>query len=322
MRSTLPPLPPAVSGARHTFQSAAGPLSYYTSVLPGPAEAVHLAPLLLIHSVNAAASAYEVRPLYEHYRGIRSVYAPDMPGFGFSDRSDRDYTPRLMTDAVHAMVTEIRRVHGPAPIDAVAVSLSCEFLARAANEAPGAFRSVALVSPTGFNRAEPHYGPPGSTRGMPLLRSLFTRPPWSRGFFDLLTSRPSVRYFLQKTWGSKNIDEGLLDYDCLTTRQPGARHAPYCFVSGFLFSGDISRIYESIELPVWMAHGVRGDFVDYRYKATVEARPNWTIRVFQTGALPYFEALEEFAREYDAFLERAHAGRERDEATVISTKKL
>ena len=322
MRSTLPPLPPAVSGARHTFQSAAGPLSYYTSVPPDPAEAVHHAPLLLIHSVNAAASAYEVRPLYEHYRGIRSVYAPDMPGFGFSDRSDRDYTPRLMTDAVHAMVTEIRRVHGPAPIDAVAVSLSCEFLARAANEAPGAFRSVALVSPTGFNRAEPRYGPPGSTRGMPLLRSLFTRPPWSRGFFDLLTSRPSVRYFLQKTWGSKNIDVGLLDYDCLTTRQPGARHAPYCFVSGFLFSGDISRIYESIELPVWMAHGVRGDFVDYRYKATVQARPNWTIRVFQTGALPYFEALEEFAREYDAFLERAHAGRERDEATVISTKKL
>jgi hypothetical protein len=131
-----------------------------------------------------------------------------------------------------------------------------------------------------------------------------------------------VRYFLQKTWGSKNIDEGLLDYDCLTTRQPGARHAPYCFVSGFLFSGDITRIYESIELPVWMAHGVRGDFVDYRHKRTVEARPNWTVRVFQTGALPYFEALEEFVREYDAFLERVHVGRERGEPTVISTKKL
>jgi pimeloyl-ACP methyl ester carboxylesterase len=285
MRSTPPALPPAVSGARHTFQSAAGLLSYYTSVPQDAAEAVHQAPLLLIHSVNAAASAYEVRPLYEHYRGIRSVYAPDLPGFGFSDRSDRDYTPRLMTDAVHAMVAEIRRVHGPAPIDALAVSLSSEFLGRAANEAPGAFRTIALVSPTGFNRSEPRYGPPGSTRGMPLLRSLFTRAPWSKGFFELLTSRPSVRYFLQKTWGSKNIDEGLLDYDCLTTRQPGARHAPYCFVSGFLFSGDITRIYESIELPVWMAHGVRGDFVDYRHKRTVEARPNWTIRIFQTGAL-------------------------------------
>jgi pimeloyl-ACP methyl ester carboxylesterase len=228
MRSRPPALPPAVSGARHTFQSAAGPLSYYTSVSQDAAEAVHHAPLLLIHSVNAAASAYEVRPLYEHYRGIRSLYAPDLPGFGFSDRSDRDYTPRLMTDAIHAMVAEIRRVHGPAPIDALAVSLSCEFLARAASEAPGALRSIALVSPTGFNRAEPRYGPPGSTRGMPLLRSLFTRPLWSQGFFDLLTSRPSVRYFLHKTWGSKQIDEGLLDYDCLTTRQPGARQAPYC----------------------------------------------------------------------------------------------
>jgi pimeloyl-ACP methyl ester carboxylesterase len=321
MRPT-PALPPAVSGARHTFQSAAGLLSYYTSVPPNVAEADHEEPLLLIHSVNAAASAYEVRPLYEHYREIRSVYAPDLPGFGFSERSDRDYTPRLMTDAIHAMVAEIRRVHGPEPIDALAVSLSCEFLARAASEAPAAFRSIALVSPTGFNRAEPRYGPPGSTRGMPWLRNLFTRPPWNQGFFDLLTSRPSVRYFLQKTWGSKNIDEGLLDYDCLTTRQPGARHAPYCFVSGFLFSGDISRIYESIQLPVWMSHGVRGDFVDYRHKRTVEARPNWTVRVFQTGALPYFEALEEFVREYDAFLERVQAGGERAEAVVISTKGL
>jgi pimeloyl-ACP methyl ester carboxylesterase len=49
-------------------------------------------PLLLIHSVNAAASAYEVRPLFDHYRGRRPVYALDLPGFGQSDRSDRLYS--------------------------------------------------------------------------------------------------------------------------------------------------------------------------------------------------------------------------------------
>lgn len=51
-----------------------------------------------------------------------------------------------------------------------------------------------------------------------------------------------------------------------------------------------------------MVHGVRGDFQDYLRKKSVEHRDNWTIRMFQTGALPHFELLDEFVCEYDAFL--------------------
>jgi pimeloyl-ACP methyl ester carboxylesterase len=299
-------LPAAVSGDLRSLQTGAGRLCVYTAQPPQDTDAADReGPLLLIHSVNAAGSAYEVRPLYEHYRTSRAVYAPDLPGFGFSDRSDRNYTPRLMTDAVHATVEEIRRIHGAAPIDALALSLSCEFLARAAVEAPEAFRSIALVSPTGFDRRSPSNGPRMGNRGIPLLHRFFTFPLWSEGLFDLLTTRSTIRFFLRKTWGSKAIDEGMLDYDCLTTRQPGARHAPYAFISGFLFSNGVRDLYESIEIPVWMAHGERGDFVDYRHKNAVEGQANWTFRVFPTGALPHFEMLEAFTREYDAFLARA-----------------
>ncbi len=79
------------------------------------------------------------------------------------------------------------------------------------------------------------------TRGMPWLHAFLEFPLWSEGFFRLLTSRRSIRYFLNKTWGSRDIDEGLLEYDYLTTHQPGAQHAPYYFVSGFLFSEGISE---------------------------------------------------------------------------------
>ena len=64
-----------------------------------------------------------MRPLYERYSKSRAVYALELPGFGFSDRSDRAYTPRLMTDAVLAMVAEIRQRHGGRPIDVLALSL-------------------------------------------------------------------------------------------------------------------------------------------------------------------------------------------------------
>ena len=55
-------------------------------------------------------------------------------------------------------------------------------------------------------------------------------------------------------------------------------------------------------MPVWMSHGVRGDFTDYRGKGIVEGRPNWRFDVFPTGALPYFEVPEDFAAAFDRFL--------------------
>jgi pimeloyl-ACP methyl ester carboxylesterase len=288
-------LPPALPGDRRDIGSKVGRLSYYTA---GPNETTE--PLLLIHSINAAGSAYEMRPLYEHYRRSRTVYGLDLPGFGFSERSDRDYTPRLMTDAVSAMVAEIQRIHGEAPFDALALSLGSEFLVRATLENPHAFRSVALISPTGFNRTTADEAPAGSTRAMPTFRKILSF--GGRSFFDLLTTKASIRHFLKKTWGSKEIDEGLLDYDYLTTHQPDAQYAPYAFVSGFLFSKDIQSFYRSLELPVWMARGVRGDFQDYSKASQFASKANWTIQVFPTGALPHFEVLGEVTRFYDDFL--------------------
>src|SRR5579859_5130132 len=89
------PLPEAIEGQRHTFISPrAAMMSYYAD------RTASGRPLVLIHSINAAASAYEMRPLYLHYRSQRPVYAPDLPGFGFSDRSNRAYSPQLYTDAI------------------------------------------------------------------------------------------------------------------------------------------------------------------------------------------------------------------------------
>ena len=264
-------------------------------------------PLLLVHSVNAAATAYEMKPLFEHYRGERAVYALDLPGFGLSDRSDRKYTPRLMTDAIHAVVREIQQLHGDVAIDIAALSLGCEFSARAALETPNAFRSVALISPTGFDRRAARaaqHARSGSTRAMPWLHGLLSFPLWKRGFFSALTSRASIRFFLQKTWGTKKIDEGLLEYDYITTHQPGAENAPYYFVSGYLFSTDAMNLYRNLSMPVWMVHGVRGDFVDYDQKPLVQRLRNWNISVFQTGAMPHFEMPVDFIMQYEMFLKR------------------
>jgi pimeloyl-ACP methyl ester carboxylesterase len=292
-------LPPALPAQRREFSGRTGRLSYYAAGTSGP-------PLLLVHSINAAASAYEVRPLFEHYSQGRRVYALDLPGFGLSDRSDRGYMPRLYADAILDMVDEIRRDSGADTVDALALSLGSEFLARAAAEQPERFSSVALVSPTGMRKNDRFYETAGSVRGVGAVKSFWEFPLWGQAFFDLLNSRPSQRYFLAKTFGSNEaIDRGLLDYDYLTAHQPGAQHAPYAFISGLLFSADITRVYESLDLPVWIAHGVRGDFTDYGGVARFASRPNWEVQVFQTGSIPYFERLDEFTAAYDSFLQKA-----------------
>jgi pimeloyl-ACP methyl ester carboxylesterase len=294
---------------RELEAAATGRVSWYQD---GPETAGHAAvPLLLVHSVNAAANAYEMKPLYDHYRRVRPVYALDLPGFGHSARPRRLYDPRLMTDAIHSIRAEIRRQHGDAGVDALALSLSTEFLARAAVESPRDYRSVALVSPTGFNRAALREGAPGSTRGLAGALKFLSRPAVAPRVFGWLTRRAVIAYFLRRTWGSRGIDEGLLDYDFASSHVPGAEHAPLHFLSGFLFSNDSGTLYKALSPPVWVVHGVRGDFVNYRGLHAMAGRPNWTIDVMPTGALPYFEQLDDFIVRYErwsaAALDPAHA---------------
>jgi pimeloyl-ACP methyl ester carboxylesterase len=283
-------LPPALNGRRIIF----GGLNCYLAG-SGP-------PLVLVHSVNAAASAAEMRPIFNYFVSTHTVFAIDLPGFGLSERSDRRYDPRLMTDALHVLAEQVRRRCGDVPIDALAASLGCEFLARAAVEQPTRWGRLAFVSPTGLNGTKPRRGPPGSTGAMPWLHALLSVNLWSQSLYRMLTAPAVIRYFLKRIWGSTSIDETLYAYDVVTARQTGARFAPLHFLSGSLFSDDIHQIYEALSQPVWMSHGVRGDFKDFNGKRLVPNRGNWHTTVYQTGALPYFEMPSAFLSELGAFL--------------------
>ena len=301
MPTIPPPLPSPLAAERFDLDVHGVRIACYRAGPDAEADDRAVVPLLLVHSVNAAASAFEIKPLFDHYRCERTVYALDLPGYGLSDRSDRFYSLRLMTDAVAAVVDAIGLRHAGVPVDAIAVSLASEYLARAAVERPERHRSVGLVSATGLDRRI-RRGPPGATRGKPGLMSTLGRAPGSAGLLRLLTKPGVIRYFLEKTWGSKGIDEGLLAYDIVTTRQPGAQYAPFHFLSAFLFCADVTRLYESLGMPTLLVHGTRGDFVDYRGADRLVRDHGWRRHVMQAGALPYFEDLSDFTAAYARFL--------------------
>lgn len=291
------PLPLAIRSERHLFTSGmAGLLNYYVD------DSAEGRPLVLIHSINAGATAYEMRPLFEYYRGERPVYALDLPGFGFSERSDRHYTPKLYAAAIRDFLTEI--VEEPA--DVIALSLSSEFAARAALANPDLFHSLVLISPTGLSDDGGKKGSQkASTNGSSeVVYNLLSFPLWNQAIYDLLATKPSIRYFLKQSFHGP-LDEGLEAYAYLTTHQPGARFAPLYFVSGRLFTPNVRQaFYEELELPALIIYD-QDPYVSFEaLPDLLLTHPNWNaVRITPTRGLPHFEQLETTARVLDNFWE-------------------
>ena len=282
------PLPPALAAEHEHFSSVAGKLGYYRD------RSASGRPLVLIHSINAAASAYEMRPLFEHFRGSRPVFALDLPGFGTSDRSDRDYAPTLYRDAIIDFLT----AKVGAPADVIALSLGCEFTALAANLRPEAFHSLTLISPTGLSGEERGGNTPRARR----LHSAFSVSLWRQAFYDLLASRPSLKYFLRRSHAG-DVDPGLLNYAFLTSHQKDAVHAPLCFISGRLFTPAIAEsTYVRLSRPTLVIYD-QDAFISFdRLPEIMSRNEQWrAIRIVPTRGLPHWERLPETVAALEAF---------------------
>lgn len=233
-------------------------------------------PVLLVHSVNAAASAYEMRPLYQGLWGTRPVWALDLPGFGLSDRGNRRYTPESMGAAIANVIERI-----PRPVHLVALSLGAEFAARATLLRPDLVVSFAAISPTGFGSLRP---------ARPVIGTLLRFPPWSQALFDAVSSRASITYFLGKSFAGP-VDPAMVDYAYRTSHQLRARFAPLAFLAGELFSEDAAtELYSHLKVPALVLYD-RDPFTSFiRLPEFLPDHPNWTAtRIADTNGLPHWD---------------------------------
>lgn len=284
------PMTAALDGELKSVESSAGTVAYYVA---GPQSGAARAalPMVFIHSINAAPSSAEVRPLFEHYAAGRRVYAIDLPGFGFSDRRDIDYSPRLYRDVINQFMAEV--VGGPA--DVVALSLSAEFVAQAALARGELYRALIFLSPTGMSRRSL------AIRSSEALRRFLRVPFWSRPLFDLLTSRPSSRLFLSLSQ-RRGFDRDLCDYAYITSHQPGAEHAPFHFLAGRLFTPGIFDVYLALDKPALVLYG-DGPTAQYDRVDELRRRPNWRIHHLQgCGELIHFDSPDGVIASIDEFL--------------------
>lgn len=310
------PLAPALDADRHEIATSdAGTISYYADTSASGR------PLVLLHGIHAAASAYDMRPLFDSYRGQRPVYALDLPGFGFSERAARPYAPDTYVHAIEHLLRNVALSQGA---DVIALSLSAEYAAKVAVEMPELVHSLVLISPTGFgapeekNRLE-RFGRTGDRRAAQWLSSFAP----SRLFYELLVSKPSLRWFLRRSFEGR-LDEGMLAYAHATSHQDGAYHAPITFAAGGLFpAGNALETYARVHAPMlvlfdqdaYTGFGALDAFVANH--DNVEAR-----RISHTRGLPHFEAPQQTAEALRVFYQATEARGERGPDATLGRRRI
>lgn len=250
-------------------------------------------PLLFVHSINAAPSAIDLKPLFQHFRSYRSVYAPDLPGFGRSTRHVGMMTASEFAKNISSIIDQISPSEPP---DVIALSLGCEFVARAVVECGTSVRSLTFISPTGFSRRQP---PP--LQAQKRLRRLFDFAGFGRGAFKLLRLERSIRYFYGMNF-SGSVPSELVAYALKTTRQPAAHEMPLQFLSMSLFTPNaVGSLYEKLDVPVLVLFDEDPN-VTFELFEQFEDSPIWQFkRIAPSLGMPQWEHPEKTVAAIESF---------------------
>jgi pimeloyl-ACP methyl ester carboxylesterase len=284
LRRRAPSLEPALDGTQRTDEWNDIDIQYAEAGDPDDPD------LALLPGINAAGSNGEFRNVFDDLAADYHVVAPDLPGFGTSERPPLRYSASLYTEFVRDFLAAFDE---PA---VVASSLTSAYLLDAADDLD--LSSVVLICPTERG---------GPDRNLPL-RELLRSPVVGEALFNLLASKPSIRYFNADHgyYDTDRVTEEWIDYEWRTAHQPNARYAPASFISGFLNANvDLEAQLRSIDAPVTLLWGREAEITPLRRgRDLAEAADCRLVVVDDAKLLPHVEFPEQVLGVLDEALER------------------
>ncbi len=254
--------------------------------------------IILVHGIYAGASAYEYRKLFPLLAASHRVVAFDLLGCGLSDRPNIAYSGEVFVELIVDALNEF----GSEPTVLVGSSMGGAFAIRAAARAPDRVNRLVTISPTGLGGVLDREPSAGQRFATTLLRS----PVAGETLFNALSSRPSLRWFLEhQSYADKaSVTPEIIDDYYAITHQQGARYVPAAFVGGGL-NINVARDLPFIDAPILVAWGERAPSVS-KLACSAEfmtlAQRGTLVTFANSGLLPQEEEPQALADAIHAFL--------------------
>ena len=229
-------------GEPAVFEWKHGRIAYRVA---GPQQAP---PLVLVHGIGPGASSYMWRRNIGALSTDFRVYAFDLLGFGFSDKSaNAPYAADLYVELIADFLREV--VAQPAHL--IASSLSAAYAVRVADEYPELIRSLVLVAPTitDMSRARP-----GMTNA--AFYGLLHSPVLGTSFYNAMASERSIRDYARKQlfYDRRFVTDALVAHLYAMSHQPGAQYAATAFLSSYL-NTEAREAFARLTQPVLLVWG-------------------------------------------------------------------
>ncbi|PSQ16856.1 alpha/beta hydrolase [Halobacteriales archaeon QS_8_69_26] len=275
LEGMAPDLAPPLPGESNTYRWRGIDAGYTEAGDPADRD------LVLLHGINAAGTSYEFEPVVSDLAEDYHVIAPDLPGYGRSERPPLVYSASLYESFVESFLDDVAED----PV-VVASSLTGAYAVSAA-ERVGVERLV-LVCPT--------------DQSLPWrrlsLRTLLRSPLVGTALFNLIVSKPSIRRNMldHGYYDAAALDDDELDYLWATGHQGGARYAPASFVSGYLDPEmDLSKAIRDLDVPVTLLWGREAETTPLSDGRTLADETDARLVVIDYAKLlPHAEHPEEF----------------------------
>ena len=256
-------------------------------------------PLLLVHSLHAAAWSYEWRDNVEPLARHHTVYTIDLLGFGRSDRPPIRYTSRLYLALLGDFAARVIGV----PCTIVASALSAAYAIVLGARDPGRFPTLVLIGPVGLVRLNEDTGAASDS----MSRAAIGTPVFGTAVFNTLVSDRSIRQYLEEAYADNAlVTAELVQVYYEAAHQPGAKHAPAALMSNQLNVDvrDSLRRLAQQALLVWGEQAIITPVEEAR--AFKVLKPDFEVALLHpAGDLPHSERAEEFNQLVLDFVHRA-----------------
>jgi pimeloyl-ACP methyl ester carboxylesterase len=253
-------------------------------------------PVVLLHSFGPGHDSIEWRDLAERLGERYQVFAPDLPGWGRSDRPSLDYDAELYIDFLIDFLIDLVRRRAVV----VASGLAGAYALQVAVDRPELLRALVLVCPLGVD-----LGGEEPDLKDAVIHRLLRLPVVGTSALNVYSSRRGIAHHLrEEVYGDAGlVDEALVDHYWKGSHEEGSRAALAAYLAGYL-NHRVARAVPRLKLPTLLVWGREArhpnvESADLWLRALPEAELEIVERA---GNLPHAEAPAEFATLVDQFV--------------------